>query len=286
MPSWLRLPSFIKRKARPLPVESRPEPELPSFTPWWRTELVDDNESRFWKIGEQIICLDRYRNEWHSAHWNWTTVNGPALPTDKLNFKTVVIRNQNNEVSLKPILANRSVISELHRAIDIPGGEKIQLYVSSPLWCQVTVGKTHVLVDDIPSQLLSDTWFGTNTLEGELCYADHTHCSQHLDELAYSPERIISPLLIKNKSQVTLTLKHIVVPLPYLSVYMDTHNRLWTEQLVIHRNGDDTPEVHVSKGAPKAIAGNITLLSRPRIRTRASQSIKHLFLALIGRTKR
>jgi hypothetical protein len=149
---------------------------------------------------------------------------------------------------------------------------------------KISTGKTtQILLDDIPTQELSDSWFGPSTLEGELCYASKTRCSPHLKEFSTSSERIISPLLIKNRSKKTLILEKLAVPLPYLSVYTDGVNRLWTEQLIIHRDGDDDPSVKVSKGAPRAI-GTMTLLTQPRIELKASTSLKHLFFTLIGRS--
>lgn len=286
MPTWFQLPAFLKPKSRTTPAESLHWHDPFSYSPWWGSHLLENQEARFWKIGQQMICLDRYQDEWHIAHWHWPSFKDPILPIEQLKFKTFVIRNQTQETTLKPILADRPIVTELERPLYIPGGEKILLYVSSPLWCRVTVGKSQVLLEDVPGQLLSDTWFGQNTLEGELCYADHTLCSPHLTELKYQPERILSPLLIKNKSNDTLILKQIVVPVPYLSVYADTAHRLWSEMLIIHRNGEDTPEVRVIKGAPKTIAGNLSLLTHPRLQIRAPDTLKHLFFTLIGRPNR
>ena len=82
----------------------------------------------------------------------------------------------------------------------------------------------------------------------------------------------------------TLILEYLSVPLPYLSVYTDSVNRLWTEQLIIHRDGDDDPSVKVTRGAPRDITGTVTLLTQPRIELKASTSLKHLFFTLIGRS--
>ena len=283
--NWFKLPNFFSRKS-PVSPQDTIAVETEPLVPWWGTFTLVENESRFWKVGNQVICLDRYNDEWHIAHCPAAQFN-PTVPARAVDlpFKTFVLRNQGNELSLNPTLPDRPVVSKLEHPLHIPAGEKITLYVSSPVWMKISTGKvTQILLDDIPTQTLSDTWFGLNTLEGELCYASKTRCSPRLEEFSTSSERIISPLLIKNRSKKTLILEQISVPLPYLSVYTDSVNRLWTEQLIIHRDGDDDPTVKVAKGAPKSYTGTISLLTQPRIELNGSANLKHLFCTLIGRS--
>jgi hypothetical protein len=284
MLDWLRIPRFFSRKPIASPQDTITDNTPDPLIAWWGTFTLIENESRFWKVGNQVICLDRYSDEWHIAHCPANQFN-PTIPARAVDlpFKTFVLRNQGNELSLSPTLPDRPVVSQLEHPLHIPAGEKITLYVSSPVWMKISTGKiTQILLDDIPTQELSDTWFGLNTLEGELCYASKTRCSPRLAEFSTSSERIISPLLIKNRSKKTLILDQISVPLPYLSVYTDSVNRLWTEQLIIHRDGDDDPSVKVTRGAPRDITGTVTLLTQPRIELKASTSLKHLFFTLLG----
>jgi hypothetical protein len=286
MLNWFKLPRFLSKKSSTLPQDTVNN-EMPSpLTAWWGTFTVDDNESRFWRVGNQVICVDRYNDEWHIAHCSATRFD-QSIPIRAIDlpFKTFVLRTQGNELMLKPTLPDRSVVSKLEHPLHIPAGEKIMLYVSSPVWMKMSAGKTtQILLDDIPTQALSDSWFGINTMEGELCYASKTRCSPRLEEFSTSSERIISPLLIKNRAKSTFILDKISVPLPYLSVYTDDVNRLWTEQLVLHRDSDIDPCVKVTKGAPRSATGTITLLTDPRIELKASTSLKHLFFTLIGKT--
>ncbi|MEY3182938.1 MAG: hypothetical protein RLZ35_923 [Pseudomonadota bacterium] len=286
MLDWFKILRLFSRKPAALQQDTVTNETPEPLTPWWGTFNLVDNESRFWKVGNQVICLDRYNDEWHIAHCPADQFN-PTIPARAVDlpFKTFVLRNQGNDITLSPTLPDRPVVSQLEHPLHIPAGEKITLYVSSPVWMKITTGKVpQILLDDIPTQTLSDTWFGLNTLEGELCYASKTRCSSRLEEFSTSSERIISPLLIKNRSKKTLILDQLSVPLPYLSVYTDSVNRLWTEQLIIHRDGDDDPSVKVAKGAPKAYTGTVTLLTEPRIDLKASTSLKHLFCILTGRS--
>jgi hypothetical protein len=261
---------------------------------WWGTYQVEDGQSRFWRIGNVVICVDRVTNEWHIASCPVGKItdlpdtdsgsdeaNNFKIPFERLNFKTFTFHTQ-AEIELKPVLANRPLASKLERPLYIPGGEDILLYVSSPVWVRVQTGKSKIILDEVATFVLSDTWFGPNTREGELCYAGHTHCSPHLKDVPSGPDRIISPMLIKNHAKKPLKLENISVPLPFLSVYSDAENFLWTEQLYVYREEDSGPEVEVAKGPPKAL-DELKLLTRARKDIRSSSSIKRFFVSnLVG----
>lgn len=275
MPKWVyHIKSLLK--GRP-PTPERDE--LQSFSEigitsrrWWGTYQVEAGQSRFWRIGNVVICVDRVTNEWHIA-----SCQAAENDFDKLNFKTFTFRTQ-AELELKPVLANLSLASKLERTLYIPGGEEILLYVSSPVWVRVQTGKSRIILAEIPTFILSDTWFGPNTCEGELCYAGHTYCSPHLKDIPSGPDRIISPMLIKNAGITTLKLENISVPLPYLSVYSDAENFLWTEQLYVYREEDSGPQVEIAKGPPKAL-NEITLLTEARKNINNSTGITQFFIS-------
>lgn len=292
MAIWLgHLKSLFHHRQLTAKVQSN---ELQSFSDigiksrrWWGTFQVEDGQSRFWRIGNVVICVDRVTNEWHIASCPVGKITDlPAedndqnenftIPFEKLNFKTFTFRTQ-AEIELKPVLANLPLASKLERPLYIPGGEDILLYVSSPVWVRVQTGKAKIILDEVPTFVLSDTWFGPNTREGELCYAGHTHCSPHLKDVPSGPDRIISPMLIKNHAKQPLKLESIIVPLPDLSVYSDADNFLWTEQIYVYKEEDEGPEVEVAKGPPKALE-ELTLLTDARRDVRNTSGIKRFFV--------
>jgi len=270
--------------------------DLESFTDigiksrkWWGTFQVEAGQSRFWRIGNVVVCVDRVTNEWHIASapvGNITELPEESdseeaenfqIPFEELNFKTFTFHTQ-AEIELKPVLADLPLASKLERPLYIPAGEDILLYVSSPVWVRIQTGKrSKIILEEVPTFVLSDTWFGPNTREGQICYAGHTHCSPHLSDVPSGPDRIISPMLIKNRAKHPLMLENISVPLPYLSVYSDKENFLWTEQLYVFSGEEAGPEVEVAKGPPKAL-DEIKLLTKARLDIRTSTSIKRFFI--------
>lgn len=259
--------------------------------PWWGTYEIEAGQSRFWKVGNVIICVNRFTNEWHVASCQTETLESQShdtdmsdenlsVPTDKLKFKTYVFKTQ-AEITLSPVLADRPLASRLENTLYIPAGEEILLYVSSPVWVSIKTGQSDLNLDEVPTFILSDTWVGQNTMEGELCYAGQTHCSPRLNELPYGPDRIIIPMIIRNDASSTLLLDTLSAPLPYLSVYRDHKNYLWTEQLILHRESDSTPIVFVEKGPP-LIEQDIELLSPARKELKAGSHIKQFLNLLVG----
>jgi len=253
--------------------------------PWWGTFTVEEGQSRFWRVGSVIIFVDRFTNEWHIAsapvEKSSDDLNEEAeldLEKHKFNFKTFTFKTQ-AELSINPILADRPLASKLEQTLYIPGGEEILLYVSSPVWVRVATSNSKVTLAEVPTVMLSDTWFGkTTTSEGILCYAAQTYCSSHLKDIPSGPDRIVSPMFIKNETRSILQLEKVSVPLPYLSVYADSQNFLWTEQLNVHRTGEEQhPHVHVEKGPPRAIE-DIHRLTQARKDLHAASGLKKLLL--------
>lgn len=207
--------------------------------PWWGTFLMDEGQSRFFKIGSLVLCVDRYNQA-----WRMTTYREGEQPLN--NFAA----QASNQIILKPALPDRSLLVQLERPFYIPVGKTLVLYVSSPVWMRIAVGEPPVLLAEVAENILPDTWFGKTTLEGELCYAGELNSALHIEDLLHDMNRVITPVSIENHSKDTLLLQGLKIPLPYLSIYSDLSNQLWTEQLNIYQETSNDIQIHVVKGAP------------------------------------
>ncbi len=256
--------SFLSfgQKKTPQKTNSMIPAALEEQNSWWGNFAVAEEQSRFFKVGQIVICLDRYSHQWHI-----TTYREGEQP-----FKNFAAQ-ATNQITLVPTMPDRALLSKVERAFYIPTGESIQLYISSPLWIRIEVGSPPILLDEIPTETLMDTWFGKNTLEGELCYSSQTFCSTELDELPRDTTRVISLISIENRSKDTLVLRELKIPLPYLSIYADKQNFLWTEQLKVLQE-DTEIETTIIKGPPTTIEG-VELLTLPRLQIKPG--LKNLF---------
>ncbi len=269
MNSWLNKVNRFLPFAKPEASTSEPMNDSTSTendsAPWWGHFLIGEEQSRFFKIGHVVLCLDRYQHEWHI-----TTHREGEKPFKSFSAQA------SNKIVLNPSLPDRPLLCKLERPFYIPSGETLTLYASSPVWICLEAGNPSIKLDEISTEDLADTWHGKNTLSGELCYASETHCSAQLDDLLHDTTHVITPVSIINRSKKTLLLEHLKIPMPLLSVYADAENHLWTEQVSLLQNNQHTDEFEAPlvQNTPK-ILKNPKLLSPSRLGKKPR--IKHFF---------
>jgi hypothetical protein len=83
---------------------------------------------------------------------------------------------------------------------------------------------------ELPVQQLSDTWMGSLTGDGSLCYGSLTHARLDKALLANLPFRALTPISVNNQSSENFTLERLSIPAPYLSLY-EGQEQLTTEPL-------------------------------------------------------
>ena len=110
---------------------------------WWGDISFDLNKTKTWRIGERRISVQRKDTEW--LIWNQETkeesfvelILEDSIPNhcsiDVLPQRYLV-KNTQKCLTVKPLLANRSIIVRPTSTLNILPGERIELYVSSPLW--------------------------------------------------------------------------------------------------------------------------------------------------------
>lgn len=162
-------------------------------------------------------------------------------------------------------LSNRPVVARPRQPIHLPGGERVVLYVGTSLWFQLSRDKDVLL--DVPVSRLSDTWFGTNTMEGEICFACETHARLTMDGVRVNPFKAITPIEIQNLTSVPMLIDRVKIPVPHLGLYRDD-DRHWTSQLTItSTDSDATSKVHVDQHPPTMCRSPVEL-SAPRLSVR------------------
>lgn len=243
-------------------------------TVWWGTFKLDENQIRFWEVGSLLLGIERLTHEWRIAS---DSKNDPELSDikvnveecpefskDNLHFSRFVFNKTKPTITLTPTVADRPQVSHAEKPFYIPPNEHITIYVSSPAWVRIETNDPSTLLGDVPTVRQSDTWYGPNTREGELCYASRTFCRTNFEEIPIRPNRVISPVIIYNHENAPLLIDHLSLPLPFLSVYVDENGNLWTEEIVIKNELHHKHVIKQGKGAPH-IAPTSKLISPPRM---------------------
>jgi len=250
---------------------------------WWGDTEIPEGEWRYWTIGPLRLALFRGPDEWRIACRrdpdplaSDLALDQPGDEPDRAAFDVVRFgfRRTTPQVSLVPVPADRAALVESEYPFRVPPGEQVSIFLSTPVFVRIGVeGQDHL--HEVPTSRLSDTWFGPNPRQGELCYAAKTSARMHLENLPVRPHRAVSEMRIQNDGPLALPLERVRLPLPSLSLY-EAEGRLWTEKLRVHSGGEDEADVHFSGEAPASASG------ARRVGPRRGRAEKRLSLRIFG----
>jgi hypothetical protein len=241
---------------------------------WGRTFEVDLNSAAHFRLGPLELWLRHGACEWRVA----MTCGRDALddsceievpsprpePPAGAEVRRFGFREAPSRLRLRPLLADRPVIVSPEASLQVPPGERITLFISTPLWLELLVGEPGSVLLEHPTHRPSDTWFGPSTQVGELCYATRTAARLSLENLPLRPHRAVSEVEIHNGATTVLAVEKLRIPAPQMSVYATEAGSLWTEQVILERRSDDEmASLRLGKGAPPN-APRATLARGPR----------------------
>lgn len=237
---------------------------------WWGEFSAEIGELRRWRIGPATVWAERLEHEWRiwrEQHDDFLANDVEvAVPAEREEIAEKAVAHrfsfERSVSSLKlfPLLADRPMIVKPESPFFVPSGESVTLYVSTPTWLVLEFGTPPRRLLEFPSYQPSDTWFGSSTLEGELCYASRTAGRLTLAEIPVRPHRAVTPIRITNRAADALLLERVKVPVTYLSLYHGTEGdgsvHLWTEPVTLEREqSGDLAGLKLGKTAPPEAGG-------------------------------
>ncbi|PKG97719.1 hypothetical protein [Paraglaciecola sp. MB-3u-78] len=241
---------------------------------WWGDINFELNEAKTWRIGQRKISVQRKDAEWLISNEKTNEESFEELVLERATFTDPVIdilpqrylvKNTQNSLIAKPLLADRSIIVRPHSALNVLPGEKIELYVSSPLWLAFYAHEGRLPISDLPFWLPSDSWFGPNTMVGELCYSKYTDAKVTLDNIQKRSHRAITTINISNEHDEVLTIERISLPAPFLNLYVDATHQFWTDKVcLIHHLDGDRPSFAIKNLTKESEKTDLTLISPAR----------------------
>lgn len=251
---------------------------------WWGRFKFEIEHNKIWQIGPLKLIVRRLESEWQvaferldesdagsskpsGANTIWYVADTDQLPETLKDNSRYVLQDNTGQLNIVPILADRPIISRPITPFNLTAGEEVTLYVSSLLWLQLSVGSAPIkALKEIPIQRLSDTWFGSSTLEGELCYASSTHCRVNLEDIPNRAHRALTPVLIRNQADTTLLVERLNLPAPLLHLYCANNAQLWTSKVTLIREKDgDIASLKIDDTPPTEAKGAVQI-SEPRIK--------------------
>ncbi len=240
---------------------------------WWREASLDEGRTAEWRIGPLRLAVHRARQEWRLAHeWadesggpmdDWSVSFDAEMPEAPEHLERYVFRRPQERIEVLPVLADRTVVTSPRIMLYLLPGEEATLFVGSPLWVRVQVGRPARMLTELAVRRPSDTWVGTTT-EGELCYSTRTRAALDAANLPLLARSAVTPVRIQNRASTALPVERLNIPVPYLSLYSSESGVLWTQRVTLVRDEDgDMAQLKIQDGPPPAAPG-ASLVAGPR----------------------
>lgn len=254
---------------------------------WWGSHELSEGQAAHFEIGPLDLWVERQAKEWRVAHEDGSDplsdrleIHAPRTAVDILSMKAVrrfASSGGHSSFSLRVRQADRPVVSRPEKPFVIPPGEGTYVYVSTPLWCEVSIGpEPRTLLQELPIYRPSDTWFGPTNEEGELCYASRTFWRTEPQEIRFRHHRAVTRVGIRNEADTELRVDRLNLPVPRLPVYCTREGHLWTDDVTYDRTaGDEFATLRLSAPGQRGFdLGGATKLADARIATSANLVIR------------
>lgn len=236
----------------------KPQPEL---APWWHPHTLRAGETWHYVVGPLSFYVQRNDQEWdiawerdkeqdELAHCAHAAIS--QLPEHLTNTRYVFSQMQ-TAFALKPELLDRPLVVKTRQPVRLAPAQEATFYISSPVTVGLYLTDPELCLERVPSLQLSDTWFGPNTRDGELCFAARTHARNRRDELPLRPHRAVTPVTIKNQSMEFMTIDKLSIPLPYLNLYGGDDGSLWTNAIELKHTADNALAALEPGPAPRGL---------------------------------
>ena len=220
-----------------------------------------------WTIGPLRLWSKRVAKEiWVAfVHAEADTDEGvsPSLLPEKLDWSRWALASEADEIRFVPLFPDRPVVVKPEAAFRVTKEAQARIYVRVPLWVRVeSAGADSVPLAEIPTAVLSNTWFGTFT-SGELCYWISSGARMQITPDYSRPYLAICPIQIINRADEELYVEKLCLRVGRLSLF-NQQGQLWADETkVIFKGSNDASRVEVSGTAPVE-AGGAVLVSSPR----------------------
>ncbi len=229
-------------------------------SPWGELDLAPE-ESHTLQVGTLALVVMRTATEvWFRMG---RTTDQPA--SDVGGWERWSARPE-TRIELRPAVPDRLLVVSPEHTYHLPPHGDARVYVRIPLFAQLVLvdGDTETVAADVPSVILSDTWWGTFT-EGELGYWLTTKARTELTDDLFVAHTCMCPFRLINESPKALDVERFAVRVPHLAIFVDG-NRYWTDEVrVRYEDFPEGSEIRFGSEPPREAAG-ARPMSPPRVR--------------------
>lgn len=230
--------------------------------PWGEIEL-DDGDDRLIEVGPLRLRLRRSRGELWLAHSREGEATPPDMEGEGVEWSRWALPRNRDRLRLRPVLPDRPLVVEPEQTFHLMRGAEIRVYVRVPVRVQLELfGATDVPLEEIPTVILSDTWFG-DFMEGEVAYFLPTTARREMRDELFAPHLTVCPLQLSNGASEELEVKKIALRVAHLSIF-GRDGELWADETGVHYRGDEVGSDLRMAGRAPVEARDAALLTPPR----------------------
>ena len=220
---------------------------------WGAIEIRPEENSQF-DFKHVKIFLQRLYDEWRFAYKHRESETADCSPKEEDWIRLVSTTDETLELS--PVLPDRPLVIRPESPLSIFPKRYASFFVALPVWYRFTAvsakGRTNLI--DIPSRVLSNTWFGDPS-GGELCYSLDAQL-RRASTLQEDRETVVTcSLAVRNGSEEKLNFERICAHVENLSVFEDDEGRLWTNEIkVLFKGTEQISQLTIQNRPPTDIS--------------------------------
>ncbi len=222
----------------------------------WIPHAIGEGQTLDICLGSLRVWIHRGEQDWRIAHETdpaivdrcSVTIADGELDAER-DWRRWILDGKADRIQLKPHLPDRALIVRPEIPICLMPKQSVQLFISVPVWLGISFGSMPGQGLEVPTMLLSNSWFGPFT-EGELCYALKTTAKTHHKDLHPSAHRAVFPLEVRNASQEKLNFERLCIRPQYVNIFQG-ETRLWTSKgRATYRGEENWSRIVYSSAAP------------------------------------
>ena len=249
---------------------------------WWGTLEVPMGSSRHLQVGPLDLWIGRAVGEWQVSHRTdpnagvdgATPASHSDTPSPDATARRYALAGDAPTLRITPRTADRPTVIRPVVPLTVLAGQEVHLFCSLALWVELAAGP--LVLATLATQRPSDTWFGPNTREGELCYASSTAARLDSDQLPPATHRAVARITLRNRGDAPMPIERIKLPVTGLPLFVDAHATLWLPALTLVRHGHgDEASLTVDEGPPPD-AGDARPMAVDNARPRENALIRAL----------
>ncbi len=251
---------------------------------WWGEYALESGQTAHWQIGPLDLWITSDRGEWQVSSKvsdevdkeGWSFCCPAETPSPPDSALRLIPGRQVDRIVLDLGLADRPVVARPNQPLRVLPGQEVELFLSTPLWVRLKHPGLASAMVELPTWRPSDTWFGPNTRQGELCYAMRTKARSRLEDMPIRAYRALSLIKLRNHGQDPLPLERLQLPMADFSLFVDAEGRLWTETVIVERRINGFESEGRLDGPPRELVDIVGRVARSRNEEQGSPLIRVL----------